>query len=43
MNKLKKIEDDLVIKLEETISKSIFDEADKITYLLIKVQKLKPL
>lgn len=41
LNKLKKIEDDLVVKLEDTINKSMFDEANKIVILLMNIQKLK--
>ena len=43
MDKLKAIENDLIVKLEETVNKGMYDEAIKISFLLIKVRKLETL
>ncbi len=39
--KLKEIENELVDKLKESVEKRIYDEADKITYILIKINKIR--
>ena len=39
--KLKEIENSLVDKLKDAVDKRIYDEADKITYILIKIDRIK--
>jgi len=41
ISKLKIIEDELILKLEETVNKRMYDEADKIAFLLIKIDNIK--
>ena len=43
ISKLKAIENDLIVKLEETVNKGMYNEANEIAYLLIKVKKLETL
>lgn len=43
MSKLKAVEDKLVDRLEEAVKIELYDEADKIAFLLLKIRKFETL